>query len=222
MKNDGRNKTLGYFALLYGIILFFLLFENLFWYIHNPDYPGWGFIYMFTNQANLIMMSWLLLFGFSHFLGRPSRLMSFSSHPLVVSAVTLYISIVFLVVLFILFPFYKAKFADHLINDGVMLFTHFLSIAVAFTFFFFIRTGSVKRTWLSAVFLLIYPLSFLILNFIIGFTVGKFAYDFINPTAYSHIGLYVFAMVSLAAAFWFLGFLILLLQRHINKQLAKK
>ena len=209
--------TLGYFALLYGFVLFFLLIENLFWYIHNPDLPGWGFIYMFTNQANLLMMVWLLLFGFSHFFVFAKRLKNFTSHHMIVAAITLYISIVFLVVLFVLFPFYKAKFADHLINDGVMLFTHLLSVIIMFVFFFFIQTGAVRRAWLSAFFLLVYPLLFLILNFAIGFSVGQFAYDFINPTSYPHVAWYVVSMVCFAVAFWLLGFLILLLQRHLKK-----
>jgi len=214
-----RDITLGYFALLYAFVLFFLLLDNLFWYIRSYQ-AWWGFFYMFTNQSNMIMMMWLFLFGITMFTVKDSRIKRFATHPTVVAGITLYISIVFLVVALVLTPFYRAMYADHL--TGVLMFTHLISAVVMFAFFFFVRTGAVqtfKRALVMALLLLVYPLSFLLLNLAIGLPTGDFAYDFVDPSSYSHVALYIVTLLAFTIAFWILGVAILLVQRALKKNL---
>ena len=215
-----REIALGYFALLYGAILFFLLLDNLFWYIRYSQ--AYRFIYMFTNQANLLMMLWLFLFGITRFIKKDTRAKRFATHHITVAAVTLYMTIVFLVVVLVLFAFYRSLFADHLVGYGVWLFTHLISIIIMHVFFFLVRTGAVRSAWLVSVYLLIYPLLFLAMSFIIGFTTDAFPYDFLDPHFYPHIAVYVVSLVGLATAFWAIGFLILLLQRYLWRNLGEK
>lgn len=208
-----REVTLGYFACLYGLVLMFLLLDNIFWYARHSQ--AWRVLYMFTNQANLIMMFWLFWFGITRFIRKDSKFKRVASAPLTVASVTLYITIVFLVVALVLSPFYRAAFADHLV--GILIFTHLVSTVVMFAFFFLVREGDVKRAWLASVYMLLYPLTFLVMNFAIGFTTGSFSYDFMDPSNYPNAGLYSLTLVGFGIGFWALGFLILRLQRFLNR-----
>jgi len=188
----------GYMALIYAMILFFYLVSDFV----ARDVDQWKFFYMFTQQSNIIVMVWLLLFGLGCFM--PEKF-NFVKNKTVMVAVTVYISITFFIVMFILSPFYSGHFNP--ILDPTELILHTLTPVVMWIYFFDVKAEGnmdIKKTPL----ILIYPLCFAVLNLIVGASVtyndGKraYAYSFINPDSYGsgYIMLF-FVIIGLLAVF---------------------
>jgi hypothetical protein len=217
MKQLSKKEVLvGYFSLIYGFYLFFVLISNYF--DRSNDY--WRFFYQFTQQSNIIVSLWLILLGLSTFF-KWEKINLFLQQKIVIVAVTLYISITFLIVLFVLNPFYMGLWDPFSSTAEFML--HHASALVMWVLFFFIE-GKGELTYRKIIFTLIYPLFYVILNLVVGYTTTyytgeqAFAYGFINPNSYNNNFL-IYSFVLLVLVLIFGGFSIGLvkLKLYINK-----
>jgi len=217
MKQLSKKEVLvGYFSLIYGFYLFFVLVSNYF--DRSNDY--WRFFYQFTQQSNIIVSLWLILLGLSTFF-KWDRINHFVQQKIVIVAVTLYISITFLIVLFVLNPFYMGLWDPFSSTAEFML--HHASALVMWVLFFFVE-GKGELIYKKIVFTLIYPLLYVILNLVVGYTTTyytgeqAFAYGFINPNSYNNNFL-IYSFVLLVLVLIFGGFSIGLvkLKLYINK-----
>jgi len=180
--NTNKNEMkLGFAALVYSLVLLFVLINSFTSGLINPDKENWVFFYMFTNQSNFLVLIWLTMFGISAFVETPFK--KFITNRTVIVAVTVYISITFFIVATVLEPFYLGQF-----DPVAGYITHF-STPIVMWFYFFAVKGNGSMKLRQAFYTLIYPLIFLVLNLIIGATVlyldgsRAYAYNFINPAS---------------------------------------
>ncbi|MDY0277752.1 MAG: Pr6Pr family membrane protein [Acholeplasma sp.] len=194
MKN---NVLKGLLASVYAMILLMVLISNF----TSRTSESWRFFYAFTQQSNIIVLIWLVLFSVNVF--SPKRFKFVTNKTLMV-AITTYISITFFIVTFILEPFYLGKFSPA--SSTGELFLHNLTPIVMWIYFFTVKTKDdlpLKKTPL----VLIYPLIYVILNLIIGYTVTyedgsmAFAYGFTNPNNYGNIFMFIIAIIGLVIVF---------------------
>lgn len=198
MKNKKNELFLGFVSLVYSVTLLFVLISNF----TNRSVDKWRFFYAFTQQSNLLVLVWLVLFGISVFkfpdLNKKIR------NKTLMTSLTVYISITYFIVALVLDPIYTGKFNPLLSSSELWL--HHLTPIVMWIMFFKVKgtsTIDVKKALLS----LIYPLFYVILNLIVGYTVTydngdmAFAYDFINPNSYNNVFMLVVVITGLLVVF---------------------
>jgi len=211
-----RAYLIGYFSLIYGFYLFFVLVNNFF--DRSEDY--WRFFYQFTQQSNILVSLWLILLGLSTFF-KWEKIYNFIQQKMVLIAVTLYISITFLIVLFVLNPFYMGLWDPFSSTTEFML--HHASALVMWVLFFMIE-GKGDLVYKKVLFTLIYPFFYVILNLVVGYNVTyytgekAFAYAFINPNTYNN-NMLIYISVLLVLILIFGGFSLSLVsfKKYINR-----
>lgn len=176
-----REMLLGFFALVYSITLLFSLVNTFAGYTNDR----WKFFYMFTNQSNILILIWLIMFGLTVFFKTPFE--KFVRNKNTIISLTVYISITYFIVALVLSPIYRGEFNP--VSDGGELWTHNLTAFVMWFMYFLVEgegTSTIKQSLVS----LVYPICYFMMNLIIGATVtytsGKkaYAYGFINPETY--------------------------------------
>jgi hypothetical protein len=217
MKHLSKKEYLvGYLALIYGLYLFFVLVNNYF--DRSEDY--WRFFYQFTQQSNILVSSWLILLGLSTFF-KWEKINRFVQQKIVILAVTLYISITFLIVLFVLNPFYMGLWDPF--SSTVELMLHHASAIVMWILFFLIE-GFGELNYKKILYTLIYPFLYVILNLVVGYSMtyhtgeDAFAYGFINPNTYNNnMFVYVLVLIVLVLIFGAFSIGLAKFKKHIDK-----
>lgn len=197
-----RELTLGFTSLLYAVSLLFILVSNF----AGRTSERWRFFYAFTQQSNILVLIWLILFGISRFIKIDK--MNFLTHKLTLISLTVYISITYLIVAFVLNPIYTGSWNP--LKNASELWLHHLTPFVMWLFFFFVKGhGEVKP--LRALYALVYPFAYVVLNLVLGFTVKyengnpAFAYGFLNPASYGN-NAFIYIIVILVLIVVFGGF----------------
>jgi|SRR5690625_3911424 len=198
MMKKKENLFLGFSSLVYSVTLLFVLISNY----TNRTVDKWRFFYAFTQQSNLLVLIWLILFGVSVF--KFPKLNEKIRNKTLMTSLTVYISITYFIVALVLDPIYTGKFNPLLSSSELWL--HNLTPIFMWIMFFKVKgtsTIDIKKALLS----LIYPLAYVGLNLILGYTVTydngdmAFAYDFINPTGYSNVFIFLLVVIGLLIVF---------------------
>lgn len=214
-KDNRRELFLGYGAIIYGLYLLFILVNEF----ASRTQEHWRFFYAFTQQSNIIAMCWFLLFGISAFVGKP--LYKAVRNKTVMTAINVYMSITFFIVLFVLNPVYKGRW--HPFSSASEFMLHNATTIMVFLYFFLVEGNGESRN-ASCLYILIYPLLYVIANLIIGGNVlyldgrAAYAYDFISPNSYGNIGIYIGVLALLIAIFAIFGLLLIKLKRMIDRE----
>lgn len=211
-----RDYLIAYTALIYGFYLFFNLVSNLM----GRTEEHWRFIYAFTQQSNLIASLWLILLGLSTF-ANWSTVYKMMTHKVVLTAITVYLSITFFIVLFVLDPVYLGEWLPF---DGNFEFLFHNATTLIVWLYFFLIPGHGKLEIKDTVKVLIYPFIYVLVNLLLGYSVTylngepAFAYGFINPNTYGGNWL-IFLIVVLALIVIFSSFSIglILFKKRINQ-----
>jgi len=192
-----KEISKGVSALLYAILLFFVLVNSFI----NTDVDKWRYFYQFTQQTNILIFYWLLIYGLSKIRGKNSKI---ATNKYVLLGLTMNATITFLIVAFVLRPFYIGAFNP--IEDAGELFFHQLTPMLMLIFFYFVKPNKsydIRHVPL----VLIYPLIYLIINLIVGFSFNfsdgtkAFAYGFINPLNYGNFLFFILAIIGLIIFF---------------------
>ncbi len=170
---------LGYLSIIYAITLLFILVNNF----AGRTQEKWRFFYAFTQQSNILLLIWFILFGVFAFTNK----VTFVKNRILMTALTVYISITYFIVALVLDPVYAGVWIPT--KSGNELWLHHLSPIIMWIYFFKVK-GEGNLNVKNALLSLIYPFIYFIFNLIIGanFTYldGKkaYAYSFINPDTY--------------------------------------
>lgn len=199
-----RDLFLGYLAIIFSITLTFILINNF----SARSAEKWRFFYAFTQQSNIIVLVWLVLFGIHAF----TKKLSFVRNRVLMTAITVYISITYLIVALVLNPIYSGSWNP--LVSGSEFWLHHLTPVVMWIYYFLVK-GEGKLNIVNSLLTLSYPLLYFFINLIIGATLTyqdgskAYAYFFINPDTYK--GSYLILMlVMLGLLLVFSGFTFLL------------
>lgn len=219
MKECKKNQLLqGYVALIYAMFLTFTLLSNF----AGREAEHWRFFYAFTQQSNIIILFWLYGFGIDCF--KPMPWHKIVRNQTLITAITVYISITFFIVAFVLDPIYTGSWNP--VKSTGEFFHHNLTPVVMWLYFFIVQ-GEGTLKYRKALYILIYPLLYVGANLILGATVtyldGKpaYAYGFINPGSYPNLLIFGLVILGLIAIFTLFGILLIKLKLFQQKQLAQ-
>lgn len=213
---NSKNNTLAFTALIYAMLLTFSLISNF----TGRESEHWRFFYAFTQQSNIIVLVWLVIFGVTSF--TCSKWNAIACNNTLIIAITVYISITFFIVALVLTPIYNGTWNP--VKSTAELLHHNLTPIIMWYFFFLVDgVGSIQ--YKKALYILIYPILYVGANLAIGANVtyldGKpaYAYGFINPNNYPN--LFIFALVFVALIVIFTLFGVLLIKIKLNQQNQK-
>src|SRR5690606_38550425 len=99
-----KDYILGFTAIIYAITLLFTLINSYFSY--NVD--SWRFFYNFTQQSNILLLVWLILFSLSIF--KYKGLNNLVRNRTLLIAISVYLSITYFIVALILQPIFTGSF----------------------------------------------------------------------------------------------------------------
>ena len=139
----------------------------------------------FTNQTNLMVIIWLAFAII--WSSDPNKMQKLKGR--LKGAITLYISVTFIIFAIVLSPLYHPTGIEGIINLNL----HYI-IPVAFIIDWFITEGN-NYQWKHILYWLIYPICYLVFALIHGATTGDYIYPFLNPEALGTSGL----VISIAA-----------------------
>lgn len=175
-KND---MFLGYLSGIYAITLLFILINNF----AARTSEHWRFFYAFTQQSNILLLVWFILFTVNAFTDK----VNFVKNRILMTSLTVYISITYFITALVLDPVYAGAWIP--VKSGSELWLHHLSPIIMWIYYFKVK-GEGNLNIKNALLSLIYPLIYFIFNLIIGasFTyldgTKAYAYNFINPESY--------------------------------------
>lgn|SRR5690554_1206937 len=198
MKQNKKELFLGYFALVYALTLLFILINNF----SGRNVEHWRFFYAFTQQSNILVLIWLVLFGLSAFGFK--KFNKVVKNKVVMTALAVYISITYFIVALVLNPIYSGSWNP--VSSANELWLHHLTPIIYWLMFFLVK-GQGSISYKSSVLTLIYPLFYVLLNLVIGATLSyndgsaAYAYDFINPNSYGNIFIYLLVILGLLLVF---------------------
>ncbi len=193
-----RDILLAFSAIVYSITLIFVMISNF----TARSQEHWRFFYAFTQQSNILVLIWLLLFAFGVF--KPTKLNHFIRNKVTITSLAVYISITYFIVALVLDPVYKGTF--HPVKSSSELWLHHLTPVVMWFYYFLVKgTGeaSIKKSLLS----LVYPILYFGTNLIIGAVANyadgspAYAYGFTNPANYSNYFIFILFILALIAVF---------------------
>ena len=210
-----RTILLAYVAFLYGTFMVFTLISSYFSY----ESDQWSFFYYYSNQTNILVTAWLLLYSISVFRGM-NRLYHLVTQRVILVNLTVYMAVVYLIVIFILDPLFQGLWVPF---GGVYApYLHVFTPIVMWMYFFLVPGhGSVKP--IQALYVYMYAVFFLLANFVIGATVrfedgtAAYAYDFLNPNNYASIWGLVAQIVFLVVFFGLFSLMVLRFKGYVNK-----
>ena len=215
-KNITEKQKLfhSYIALIYAMFLLFYLISNF----CGRTQEHWRFFYAFTNQSNIMVLLWLTGYGLCAFCNLPIR--RFIHSKIVITALTVYISITFFIVAFVLTPIYTGAWQP-LSSSGEFL-THNVTPVVMWIYFFIVPgEGSLKMK--HAALVLIYPILYLAANLLVGANIkylngsAAYAYNFINPNGYPNLLVFAGVILGLVVIFAVFGSLLIVMKNRIEK-----
>ncbi len=211
---EKRTILMAYIALLYGTFMLFSLISSYFAF----ETDQWSFFYYYSYQTNILVTTWLLLYSLSVFRGW-KKLYDFVTLRVVMTSLSVYMAVVYLIVIFILEPLFQGLWIP--LAGEHAPFLHITTPIVMWMYYFLIPGhGSVKPV--QVLYIEIYPFLFLLSNLIIGATVNfndgtpAYAYDFINPGTYSNVFGFILQMVFLLVFFSLFGLGLLRFKKYIN------
>lgn len=216
METKSKKLFLGYIAIIYGFFLLCILVNNF----CGRTEEHWRFFYAFTQQSNIISLIWMLTFGFSAFLS--PKLYRITTNNTLMTAVTVYMSITFFIVLFILDPVFKGAWNPF--KSASELILHDLTPIMMWLFYFLVK-GNGTLKYRNALFILIYPILFLGANLYIGthfdYLNGKpaFAYDFINIYNYNGLAPFAGLILTLIIIFALFGIILMRFKQYLEKEI---
>jgi len=233
-----KEMTLGFLAVIYGTILLLVITSETVYFFKTDGSDGWFYsLHMFTNQSNFFIAVWFACYGVTRFIGQESKFSKFVCNRILITVITVYITITFLVVAFVLAPIYKGHFIHGI--DGALLFTHLVTPIVMWIYFFLVQ-GNGNLKYRHAWYILAYPICYALVNLLLGavlrlrntaewlidsesgdwvYIPGEkaYAYDFLNPYCYPNMFLFVLTILGLATFFGLLGMCLIKFKRYLVK-----
>ena len=172
--------------------------------VGNPD-----ILSAYTIQSNLIVMIWLSIALF--FQERKKDYWFFKS--VIRGAITLYITITFLVFAILLSPYYQPT--------GIGIYTnlalHYL-IPIAFIVDWVFTELNQKYSWKYIVYWLCYPILYLIFTLIRGIFTGDYIYPFLDLESMG-VNLFIIWVFILTAVFLLFGSVFIFLNKKIGNRI---
>lgn len=230
MKLTRSQTVLAFITTLYGAYLALYMISNFFGVYApaaNVDLPiddqryWWQFFYFFTQQNNMLLIAWCLAFGLSSFFGW-KRVYHFVNQRIVLVSLTVYLSIVFIIVALVQNPIFTGAWLPFK-SSSEFIYHNFSSIFMWLMFFFIPGEGKVKPV--SAWWILIYPFVYFIAHTFIGLFVTfpngdmAFNYQFINPLNYagSNYVVWVVLIVALVGIFGVFGLGLIAFKNYLDR-----
>lgn len=202
MKLKADKKAIGAIALIFGIIGLLIMAHHIVSYenilrpymdylvenqIISNDKSGIAFLRMFTNESNIFVDLYLILFAIGLFGSK--KLYKFTHNENLRGAITLYICVTGIIYFTVLLPFGGGTFPTEINGEstGAMWFStvvntwNHLITPVAFTAFWFLpvearKLGKVRFSLWN----LIFPICYFIMCIILGARDGFYPYPFLS------------------------------------------
>ncbi|MHA1228721.1 MAG: Pr6Pr family membrane protein [Candidatus Hodarchaeales archaeon] len=193
---------LGAFTIISSHILRFTAPENASLSIPEKIF---GVYRYFTMQTNLMVLVWLVLAVL--WMKNPDRMDNLNG--IVRGAITLYITVTFLVFAIVLSPLYHPSGFEGFLNLSL----HYI-MPIAFIIDFF-ATEELNYKWRFTLYWLIYPLCYLVFSLIHGLTTGDFIYPFLNFETLGFEKL-IISLIILVGLFIFLSVVYIVLSKKIT------
>jgi hypothetical protein len=200
----------GLVAAFYSIYLFLALADSFAEYFTGgvTDEPAWAFFYYFTNQSNLFVLVWLSLFAYGRLRTKETWAGRVTLSRKIWTGAVLYMTVVFVIVQTILYPFYTGDF--EVVPDGASLVTHVLSPFIVWAFYLLypLQGRATNKTVLAWI---CYLWAYVAVVNVVGATQtwkgGKpaYCYDFLNPGGYPNIWVYLLVIAALSVAVYLVG-----------------
>lgn len=160
--------------------------------ILTNDKSGIAFLRMFTNESNIFVDLYLILYAIGIF--GCKKLYDFTHHDALRGAITLYICVTGIIYFTVLLPFGGGTFPKEaidstgaMVSTGPMWFTtvvntwnHLITPVLFTVFWFFVVENKKINTVKTALFYLIYPICYFIMCIILGAGDGFYPYPFLN------------------------------------------
>lgn len=159
----------------------------------------------FTFQSNLLVVLWLTLNLISYKWNINLKILQ----PAVHGAITLYISVTFIIFAILLAPGY--------VPEGIYIFTNLMVhyiIPIAMIFEWILTETDAEYKWSYELYWMIYPIAYLIYSLILGGVFSIYIYPFFDVTKLGVPGL-VLAIIGLTSFFLLLGSFYIFLNRKI-------
>jgi len=220
------RQIFGLVAAIYAVYLFLVLAEGLsedLMHVGTAD-PAWQFPYYFTNQSNILLLIWMVIFSVAN-LGqgalaeRAGRLVN----QAVATGLTLYMVVVFVIVACILNSFYSAQFEP--VPSGGSLYLHVISPMLMLAIYLLYPWRG-QATWRTVLAWMAYLFLYVILANVVG-TFARWAdgtqaypYNFLNPHNYPGVALYLATIVGLSLAVFLVGCGLLRMKRRFDAEVV--
>ncbi len=166
----------------------------------------------FTFQSNLFVALWFTLNIILYKKDLKPKIL----HPSVHGAITLYISVTFVIFVILLAPLY--------IPTGIQIFTnlmvHYL-IPIAMIIEWIVTGSNSEYKWSYEWYWMIYPIGYLIYSLFLGGFFNIYIYPFFDITKIGLLGL-IIAIIGLTTFFILLGALYIFMNRTLYKKLQVK
>ena len=200
VRNLVKTYRIGYFALMVGVILCLAMIDRMFGVAANEDKLLFHYFYMFTNITNFILTFWFISFGVTTIRNRKTGFQRFLSHPIVVAALTAYITVVNVIVLLLIDPVWNGYYLSSMFLSGGagLFFTHFLSAIAMWIYFGILPKTRITNPFKKAAIMLIYPSIYCIFQEISGAFTGSYAYPFLDYRIFPS-WTYIFPMLLVVA-----------------------
>ncbi len=197
-----RSKAFAVFCLLFGVFGILLMAHHIFSYeailrphmdylienqIITNDKSGFTFLRMFTNESNIFVDVYLILFALGVF--GNEKLRRFTDNDGLRGGITLYIAVTGIIYFCVLLPFGGGTFPTEIngVSTGGMWFSNVVNTwnhlitPVMFTAFWFFPVENRKIPKVKyALSYLIYPICYFIMCIIWGAFDGFYPYPFLN------------------------------------------
>jgi hypothetical protein len=178
-----------------------------------PSLGNLGFLFStYTIQSNLLILIWLSI---AIFLQEKYKTCWFFSGA-VRGAITLYITVTFIIFALLLAPLYHPTGIEAYTNLSL----HYI-IPIAFLVDWVLTEMYHVYQWKYTLFWLSYPIFYLILTLILGSITGTYIYPFLDLNAMG-TEFFVIVCIILTAFFILLGSLLVFLNKTITKRLNRK
>jgi len=245
LKLSRKQTTLGTIAVIYATFLTAVLFFHLSIYIKGHYgkvvYEVWVFFYYFTFQVNILTAIWLFSYAITTFSRNTSRFARFIRHPIVITSLTLYVTILFIYASIFVLPKLISDGFTYTRN-GFAIFTYLLTPIIVWILFIFennVQKNVRELRFRDTVWFLVYPTLYFVLNTIIGHTAtmakqriyengtwhlvyGRaFAYPQFDPNYWGSIPMYV-TFIAVVTIFYIGLALLLVLIRKLQVHYAIK
>lgn len=161
----------------------------------------------YTVQSNVVVLSWLSIALI--FQERNKGHWFFSG--VIRGAITLYITVTFLIFAILLAPLYHPTGIEGFSN----LMAHYL-VPIAFIVDWILTEMHHEYPWKYIIFWLAYPIFYLIFTLIRAALTGNYIYPFLDLNLMG-IGIFVLSVFMLAAVFLLLGALLVFINKKIGK-----